>query len=84
VFAFLVGERHFGVVTAYVAGPSAAEYRFTSALPLEVLRALEPAIAPLVGATPASLGADPLAAPRAPHATTLRAAALASLEAGRR
>ena len=54
VFAFAIGDRHFGVVTAYVAGPSAADYRFTSALPLEVLRALAPAIAPLVGSAPAA------------------------------
>jgi hypothetical protein len=63
VFAFVLGERHFGVVTAYVAGPSAAEYRFTSALPLEVLRALSPAIAPLLGAAPIARELDPLAPP---------------------
>jgi membrane peptidoglycan carboxypeptidase len=61
VFTFIVGERHFGVVTAYVAGESAAEYKFTSALPLEVLRALSPAIAPLVGSAP--IASDALAAP---------------------
>jgi membrane peptidoglycan carboxypeptidase len=65
VFAFMIGERHFGVVTAYVAGPSAAEYRFTSALPLEVLRALSPALVPLVGAAPIAREADALAAPPA-------------------
>jgi hypothetical protein len=64
VFAFMIGERHFGVVTAYVAGPSAAAYRFTSALPLEVLRALSPALAPLVGAAPRAHEDDVLAAPR--------------------
>ncbi len=63
VFAFAIGERHFGVVTAYVAGPSAAAYRFTSALPLEVLRALAPALAPLVGAAPIAREADALASP---------------------
>jgi membrane peptidoglycan carboxypeptidase len=61
VFAFVIGERHFGVVTAYVAGPNAAQYRFTSALPLEVLRALSPVLAPLVGAAPIAREADPLA-----------------------
>jgi cell division protein FtsI/penicillin-binding protein 2 len=61
VFTFIIGERHFGVVTAYVAGEFAAEYKFTSALPLEVLRALSPAIAPLVGAAP--IASDALAAP---------------------
>ncbi len=53
VFTFVLGERHFGVVTAYVAGPAAAGYRFTSALPLEVMRALAPAITPLVNGAPA-------------------------------
>ncbi len=59
VFAFIAGDHHFGVVTAYVAGPAAAEYRFTSALPLEVLRALAPAIAPLLGAQVAPPPAPP-------------------------
>ncbi len=71
VFAFMLGDRHFGVVTAYVAGPSAAEYHFTSALPLEVLRALAPAIAPLIGAAPVAREADALAAP--PDAAVLAA-----------
>ncbi len=62
VFTFMIGEHHFGVITAYVAGEAAADYRFTSALPLEVLRALAPAIAPLVGAAPVAHGADALAA----------------------
>jgi hypothetical protein len=43
-FAFYVGERYFGVITASVAGPSAADYRFTSELPLAVLRQLAPLI----------------------------------------
>ena len=63
VFVFVIGERHFGVVTAYVAGAGASEYRFTSALPLEVLRALSPAIAKLVGAAPIVRTADALALP---------------------
>jgi membrane peptidoglycan carboxypeptidase len=72
VFTFVIGERHFGVVTAYVAGPEAAGYRFTSALPLEVLKALAPAIAPLVGAVP------PVPTPPAPSTTTAPADALAA------
>jgi membrane peptidoglycan carboxypeptidase len=72
VFAFMIGERHFGVVTAYVAGPSAAGYRFTSTLPLEVLRALSPALAPLVGAAPIAREGDALAAPPAKSAVAAR------------
>lgn len=45
-FAFFVGERHFGVVTAYVPGPQAAEYDFTSALPTTVLKLLAPRLVP--------------------------------------
>lgn len=46
--AFFVGDRFFGVVTAYVDGPEAASYRFTSSLPSQVLRQLGPALTPLL------------------------------------
>ncbi len=52
-FAFFLGDRFFGVVTAHVPGVNAAGYRFTSALPVQVLKALEPALAPLMTAPPA-------------------------------
>lgn len=45
--AFYIGDRWFGVVTAHVAGPAAADYDFTSALPTQVLRALAPHLAPI-------------------------------------
>lgn len=48
---FFLGDRWFGVVTAYVAGPEAAGYRFTSGLPSQILRELGPALSPL-GAQP--------------------------------
>jgi membrane peptidoglycan carboxypeptidase len=51
-FAFLLGERHFGVLTAYVEGEQAEDYVFTSALPLQALRTLEPALAPLFAEPP--------------------------------
>ena len=44
---FFAGERHFGVVTAYVEGSDAAQYRFTSGLPSQILRELGPAWSPL-------------------------------------
>jgi hypothetical protein len=47
-FAFILGDRHFGTLTAYVKGPNAARYRFTSALPVQVLKSLEPTLAPLI------------------------------------
>jgi hypothetical protein len=43
-FVFYVGDRFFGVVTAIVPGEQAAAYRFTSALPVEVLKLLAPAV----------------------------------------
>lgn len=39
---FFIGARHFGVVTAYVLGPDALDYSFTSALPVQLLKALAP------------------------------------------
>lgn len=47
-FAFMIGDRFFGALTAYVTGPAAARYRFTSALPVQVLKSLESTLAPLI------------------------------------
>jgi membrane peptidoglycan carboxypeptidase len=44
---FFIGERHFGVMTAYVEGPDADRYRFTSGLAAQVLRQLAPVLEPL-------------------------------------
>jgi membrane peptidoglycan carboxypeptidase len=41
-FVFFIGERYFGVLTAYVQGPDAARYQFTSALPTQILKTLAP------------------------------------------
>jgi membrane peptidoglycan carboxypeptidase len=51
-FAFFLGDRFYGTVTAYVAGPQAGHYDFTSALAVQVLRLLEPALMPLVRTPP--------------------------------
>ncbi len=45
---FLIGERHFGTMMAYVPEPYAVDYKFTSALPSQLLKALLPALQPLV------------------------------------
>jgi membrane peptidoglycan carboxypeptidase len=37
-FAFFIGDKHFGVVTAHVKGPAASKYNFTSGLAAEVLK----------------------------------------------
>jgi membrane peptidoglycan carboxypeptidase len=46
-FVFFIGERHFGTVTAYVPGAAAADYRFTSALPVQILKTLAPLLRPI-------------------------------------
>ena len=43
-FAFFISDRYFGVVTAHVPGRDAAEYEFTSALPVSILKLAAPAI----------------------------------------
>ncbi|OQY54287.1 MAG: hypothetical protein B6245_21495 [Desulfobacteraceae bacterium 4572_88] len=43
-FAFYIGDQYFGVVTAFVSGPESGEYRFTSSLPVSILKLLAPAI----------------------------------------
>jgi membrane peptidoglycan carboxypeptidase len=43
-FAFYVGDRYFGVLTAFVPREEAGRYTFTSALPVTILKLLAPAI----------------------------------------
>jgi hypothetical protein len=43
-FTFYIGDRYFGVMTAYVGGKTAENYTFTSALPVSALKLLAPAI----------------------------------------
>jgi membrane peptidoglycan carboxypeptidase len=47
-FVFFIGERFFGTLTAYVPGPQAADYSFTSSLPVQVLKTLAPKLMPLI------------------------------------
>jgi membrane peptidoglycan carboxypeptidase len=47
-FVFIIGDRFFGTITAYVAGSEAAQYKFTSALPVQVLKILAPKLMPLM------------------------------------
>jgi hypothetical protein len=51
-FVFFIGERFFGTITAHVPGAHAREYAFTSALPVQVLKALAPALEPLLKQAP--------------------------------
>lgn len=47
-FAFVIGDRFFGAVTAHVPGPAAHAYDFTSALPVQLFKHLLPKIRPLL------------------------------------
>ncbi|MCB1908472.1 MAG: penicillin-binding protein [Rhodocyclaceae bacterium] len=45
-FVFYLGQRYYGTLTAYVTGSSAADYHFTSALPVQILKAMAPVLRP--------------------------------------
>jgi membrane peptidoglycan carboxypeptidase len=47
-FAFYLGSRFFGVMTAFVPGEAASDYHFTSALAVQIVKNMEPALRPLV------------------------------------
>ena len=47
-FAFLVGDRFFGTVLAFVPGKKAEDYEFTSSLAVQIFKELEPAIEQLM------------------------------------
>lgn len=50
-FVFFLGDEHFGTLTAFVPGQAAEGFRFTSALPVQVLRGMAPFLMPyLTGA----------------------------------
>ncbi len=50
VFAFLIDDRFFGVLTAVVTGPEAGRYHFTSSLPVQIFTALMPEAFPVLEA----------------------------------
>jgi membrane peptidoglycan carboxypeptidase len=50
-FVFFIGDRFFGTMTAFVPGPDAAKYTFTSALSTQVMKHLLPILKPLVDKT---------------------------------
>ncbi|WP_331280527.1 hypothetical protein [Halomonas sp. BC04] len=61
-FVFYLGENHFGTLTAYVAGSESDRFRFTSALPVQVLKGMEPILRPHLepGRSTCEPGEDPL------------------------
>ena len=72
---FYIGERYYGVLTAFVQGQEAGHYHFTSSLPVNLLRLLAPSIiskfdnknldqvAPPVRSTPAHVTTKPSSVP---------------------
>ncbi|RQR59487.1 glycosyl transferase family 51 [Burkholderia sp. Bp9126] len=47
-FVFVLGDRFFGVLTAVAHEPYAARYDFTSAMAVQLLKSMAPALAPLI------------------------------------
>ncbi|WP_392885665.1 transglycosylase domain-containing protein [Pseudomonas migulae] len=45
-FVFYIGDSHFGTLTAFVPGASAETFKFTSALPVQVLKGMAPILTP--------------------------------------
>ena len=45
-FVFFLGDNYFGTLTAFVPGREAADFHFTSSLPVQVLRGMAPILAP--------------------------------------
>jgi hypothetical protein len=62
-FAFFIGQRHFGTITAFVEGAEASQYRFTSALPAQLFTLLAPVIQQVIGDRPTAQPPAPAPAP---------------------
>jgi membrane peptidoglycan carboxypeptidase len=45
---FLIGDRYYGTMMVFVGEPAAEKYRFTSALPTQLLKAMAPTLQPLL------------------------------------
>ncbi|MHC8337754.1 transglycosylase domain-containing protein [Pseudomonas sp. HLT2-19-2] len=45
-FVFFIGDSHFGTLTAFVPGRTAEAFKFTSALPVQVLKGMAPILTP--------------------------------------
>ncbi len=67
-FVFYLGPNHFGTLTAYVPGRGAESFRFTSALPVQVLKGMAPILQPYLHAN-----AQTQCQPAAPIQPTLTA-----------
>ena len=73
-FVFFLGDRFFGTITAYVPAPEAGRYHFSSALVVQLLKALQPTLNPLLGTVGGGITAPPPAAVSTPIAPSEAAA----------
>ncbi len=60
-FAFYLGDRFFGVISAHVPGQEAAKFDFTSALAAELLKVLSPSLLPMIERAGTALSPFPAA-----------------------
>lgn len=78
-FAFYIGSRFFGVISAHVPGQEAAKFDFTSALAAELLKVLAPSLVPMIERSGAELSPfnddEKETIGRSPKATDLELAA---------
>ncbi|RDK00352.1 transglycosylase domain-containing protein [Paraburkholderia lacunae] len=56
-FVFVIGDRFYGTLTAWVHEPYAARYEFTSALSVQLLKSLAPVLQPLLEEQPTTTAA---------------------------
>jgi hypothetical protein len=47
-FVFFIGDRFFGTITVFVSGAEAQYCRFTSSLPVQILKLLAPKFIPII------------------------------------
>ncbi len=47
-FVFFLGDRHYGTITAFVPGAAAEDFRFTSALPVQIVKLMAPLLKPVL------------------------------------
>ncbi|MNE94742.1 hypothetical protein D3C80_1927430 [compost metagenome] len=63
-FVFFIGDNHFGTLTAYVPGKAAEQFKFTSALPVQVLKGMAPILVPYLEPGSHTLCKVPPSAPK--------------------
>jgi len=61
-FVFHIGDRYFGTIVAHVAGDDAANFNFSSALAVQMLKSLHPVLEPLITGAPVTAQSAPLVA----------------------